>query len=201
MAGFIVGVEVGGTFTDWVVAESGCVVRSGKVLSNPKDPGKAVLTALKQAVAKLSDIAVLTHGSTVATNVVVEKKGAIVALFTTKGFRDVLLIQRQSKNQLFDLFYRQPEPLVTRDRILEVIEKIAPSGESRNALQADGVMERLGRLIAEVGVESVAISFIHAYANNSHEQTVADLVKQTYPNIYVTRIYKQFGGTAPAGRF
>jgi len=186
MAGLTIGVEVGGTFTDWVAAEGGRVVRSGKVLSSPKNPETAVLAALNQAVAQLSDIAVLAHGSTVATNVVVEKKGALVALLTTEGFRDVLLIQRQSKNRLFDLFYRQPEPLVTRDRILEVIEKTAPSGVRRRALQTNGVIERLGRLIAETGVESVAISFIHAYANANHEEAVADLVKQTFPDIYVT---------------
>ncbi len=115
-----------------------------------------------------------------------ERKGAPVVLLTTQGFRDVLLIQRQAKTRLFDLFYRQPEPLVSRDRILEVEEKIAPSGAVRQPFRGDEIIERLGRLLAEGGVESVAVSFLHAYANPCHERAAAELVTKAFPDVYVT---------------
>ena len=118
-----VGVEVGGTFTDWVVTKGDRILEIGKVLSTPPNPEIGALNALAETGIPIRDIAVLVHGSTIATNVVLERKGAPTILVTTKGFRDVLGIQRQAKQRLFDLFYRQPEPLVPRDRILEVEER------------------------------------------------------------------------------
>ena len=121
-----VGIEVGGTFTDWVVTQGDRILKIGKVLSTPTNPEIGVLDALAESGIPIRDIAVLVHGSTIATNVVLERKGAPTILVTTKGFRDVLGIQRQAKQRLFDLFYRQPEPLIPCDRVLEVEEKVAP---------------------------------------------------------------------------
>ena len=108
----MLGVEVGGTFTDWVAVEGQSVIRTGKVLSTPKEPAKGVMTAVKDAAIDLKKISHVLHGSTVATNAVLERKGARTAAVVTKGFRDILEIQRQSRSRLFDFWYRHPAPLV-----------------------------------------------------------------------------------------
>src|SRR6266571_5012212 len=142
-----VGVEVGGTFTDWVLADGDRVLRVGKVLSTPGQPDVGAMDALAEAGVALRDLAAVVHGSTIATNVVLERKGPRTALMTTEGFRDVLAIQRQAKQRLFDLFYKHPAPLVPRDRVLEVAEKMAPDGSIRRPLELDGTLDRLRRLV------------------------------------------------------
>jgi N-methylhydantoinase A len=181
-----VGVEVGGTFTDWVVAEGGRAVRVGKVLSTPSHPEVGVMNALMEAGVALQTLSALVHGSTIATNVVVERKGAVTALLTTAGFRDVLAIQRQAKQRLFDLFYKHPEPLVPRHRILEVTEKMAPDGTVRQPLALDGVLDRLDRLIHEDGVRSVAVCLLHAYANTTHEEALERALRERFPELHVS---------------
>src|SRR5688572_283831 len=101
-----VGVEVGGTFTDWVVADGEGILRVGKVLSTPAQPDIGVMKAIEEAGVALDELGALVHGSTIATNVVLERKGALTALITTRGFRDIIAIQRQAKQRLFDLFYK-----------------------------------------------------------------------------------------------
>ena len=129
-------VEVGGTFTDWLLVAGRQVVGRGKVLSTPKQPAQGVMQAFAEALVSGDRLAAIIHGSTVATNAVLERKGAATSLMTTEGFRDLLDIQRQTRTRLFDLFYRHPEPLIPRDRILEVAERLAPGGEVRRPLEA-----------------------------------------------------------------
>ncbi|HLW58648.1 MAG TPA: hydantoinase/oxoprolinase family protein [bacterium] len=186
MAEVRVGVEVGGTFTDWVVAEGDRVVRIGKVLSTPPRPESGVLRALQETGIPTSDVTVLVHGSTIATNVVLERKGAPTILVTTQGFRDVLGIQRQAKQRLFDLFYRQPEPLVSRDRILEVEEKVGPDGSVRRPLRMDGLLDALDALIRRHGVTSLAVCLLHAYANPAHERSVEAAIAARFPDVHIS---------------
>lgn len=186
MAEMRVGVEVGGTFTDWVVTQDGRVARVGKVLSTPSHPEVGVMHALQEAAVGFDHLSAIVHGSTTATNVVLERKGAVTALVTTAGFRDVLAIQRQAKQRLFDLFYKHPEPLVPRHRILEVTEKIAPDGSVREALAIDGMLERLDRLIREDGVDSVAICLLHSYANPAHEEALERALAERFPGLHVS---------------
>ncbi len=181
-----VGVEVGGTFTDWVVTEGRRVVRVGKVLSTPAHPEVGVMNALAEAGVGLAQLSALVHGSTIATNVVVERKGAVTALLTTAGFRDVIAIQRQAKQRLFDLFYKHPEPLVPRHRVLEVVEKVGPDGAIRQPLALDGVLERLDRLIRGDGVQSVAICLLHSYANPAHEEALERALVERFPGLHVS---------------
>jgi N-methylhydantoinase A len=181
-----VGVEVGGTFTDWVVTRGAEIVRVGKVLSTPGHPDIGVMNALADAGVSLKELATLVHGSTVATNVVLERKGATTALITTEGFRDVLAIQRQAKQRLFDLFYKHPEPLVPRDRILEVREKVAPDGSVRAPIALDGLVDRVQRLITDNGVQSIAVSLLHSYANPAHENRVEREIAERLPNVSVS---------------
>ena len=179
-------VEVGGTFTDWVLVENDRVAKTGKVLSTPDEPSQGVMNAVKDGLAALADVSAVIHGSTVATNAVLERKGAVTGLLTTKGFRDVLQIQRQSKTKLFDLFYRQPEPLVTRDRIIEVTERMGPHGEVWHALALDDLPDRLHQLVEEGGTESLAICLLHSYANPEHELQLARYLEDHFPDLYVT---------------
>ena len=186
MSDLQIGIEVGGTFTDWVVARHGQVIRTGKVLSTPDRPEVGVFNAMNEAAVEPSELSALLHGSTIATNVVVERKGAACALITTRGFRDVIFIQRQAKSRLFDLHYRQPEPLVTRDRVLEVDEKLAPDGTVRQPLVMDGLLERLDTLARDEGVRSVAVSLIHSYRYPMHEQAIEAAVQERFPDLFVT---------------
>jgi N-methylhydantoinase A len=186
MAEVRVGVEVGGTFTDWVVAEEDRVVRIGKVLSTPSRPEMGVLHALRETGIPTSGVDALVHGSTIATNVVLERKGAPTILVTTQGFRDVLGIQRQAKQRLFDLFYRQPEPLVLRDRILEVEEKIGPDGSVRRPLRMDGLLDALDSLIRRHGVTSLAVCLLHAYANPAHERSIEAAIAARFPDVHLS---------------
>jgi N-methylhydantoinase A len=181
-----IGVEVGGTFTDWVVMEDDRVARIGKVLSTPPRPEVGVLEALKHTGIATPDVAVLVHGSTIATNVVLERKGAPTILVTTQGFRDVLGIQRQAKQRLFDLFYRQPEPLVPRDRIVEVEEKVGPDGETRRPLQMDGLLDTLDALIHQHGVTSLAVCLLHSYANPAHERRIETAIAERFPGLHIS---------------
>ncbi|UCH26215.1 MAG: hydantoinase/oxoprolinase family protein, partial [Trueperaceae bacterium] len=186
MAEKIFSVEVGGTFTDWIVVENGRVVATGKVPSTPAAPATGVMRAAAEALDNLDSVTALIHGSTVATNAVLERNGAVTAVLTTQGFRDVLQIQRQSKTRLFDLFYRQPEPLVPRDRIIEVLERIGPRGEVWHQLELAGLGDRIRELILKSGLESVAICLLHSYANAEHERKLAHFLEDRFPDLQLT---------------
>lgn len=181
-----IGIEVGGTFTDWVMTLGDQVVRTGKVLSTPSQPEVGVLNALQQAGGDPGEVSALLHGSTIATNVIVERKGARCALVTTRGFRDVVFIQRQTKSRLFDLRYRQPEALVTRDRVLEVDERIDHSGNVLQSLEINGLLDDVRRLVDEEGLQSIAVSLLHSYSNDIHERAVEDTLNSHFPDLYVT---------------
>jgi N-methylhydantoinase A len=118
-----VGVEVGGTFT-YLVAIDGDRVRIAKVPSTPARPDEGALAAIESAGISLADVTDLVHGSTVATNAILERKRARVALLVTRGFRDVLLLQRHNRTRIYDLFYRKPAPVVARADTFEVAERI-----------------------------------------------------------------------------
>jgi N-methylhydantoinase A len=187
MTGLRLGIETGGTFTDWVLSRGDHIEATGKVMSTPGEPERAVLAAVAECGAAPSEIAALIHGSTVVTNAVLEHKGARTCLVTTRGFRDVLLIQRQAKTRLFDLFYRQPEPLVSRDHIIEADERIGPQGDVRRPLNDFAFVDEVGRLVREEQIQSVAISFLHAYANPAHEIAAEEALAAALPGIAVTR--------------
>ncbi len=185
--GLRLGVEVGGTFTDWVLARDDRIEATGKVLSTPAQPERAVLAAVSDCGIAPAGIDAIVHGSTVVTNAVLEHKGARTCLLTTKGFRDVLMIQRQAKTRLFDLFYRQPEPLVSRDHIIEVDERMGPDGTVRRPLSDYSFVATVRQLVEAEGIQSVAICLLHAYANPAHELAVEQALAAALPGIAVTR--------------
>ena len=180
-----VGVEVGGTFTDLVAIEDGRV-RVAKVPSVPVRPDEGAMASLAAGGIELSAVADLVHGSTVATNAILERKGAPVALLTTRGFRDVLFLQRHNRTQIYDLFYRKPEPVLARQDILEIDERISGQGEVVEALDEAATSARLQEFFGSGRYQSVAICLLNGYAEPKHERQLAAMVNQLFSDLTVT---------------
>ncbi|MFQ5899484.1 MAG: hydantoinase/oxoprolinase family protein [Candidatus Methylomirabilia bacterium] len=182
-SGARIGVDIGGTFTDLVLAdeESG-VVRVGKLLTTPKDPAQGVEAGiarlLEQAGVRPQTVRTVIHGTTLATNALIERKGAKTALLTTKGFRDVLEIGREGRYDMYDLFIDPPPPLVPRRLRREVTERVLADGSILEPLDGAEARRIVRELLAE-GVEALAISLLHAYQNPAHELRLAAIVRET----------------------
>ena len=185
-----VGIDVGGTFTDFtLLAENGGGVIFHKVASTPDDPSEAIergiadlLEAHRIAPREVSHVG---HGTTVATNLVIERKGAVTGLITTKGFRDVLEIGRQTRPHLYDYRVVKPPPLAHREHRIEVAERVDAAGAVLAALDGRDVERAAERLKAD-GVRSVAICFLHSYRNPEHERRARAVVERLMPDAYVS---------------
>src|SRR5579859_1292093 len=181
MVSILAGVDTGGTFTDIVLLQEGKMTVH-KVLSTPDDPSRSIISGLQGSDA-LNGLRVLVHGSTVATNAVLERKGAMTGLITTAGFRDVLEIGRQTRPKLYDMRVQKIPPLVPRTRRLEVTERLNERGEVLIPLDESSVEAAL-KMLQEAGVEAVAISLLFSFANPEHEQQVAAFIRST--GLYVS---------------
>ena len=175
---FIVGVDVGGTFTDVTAVDeaTGRVVVT-KVPSQARAEGAAVLAGLAALGIASRDVRRLVHGTTVATNAVLERRGARVALLTTAGFRDLIEIGRTKRNipVLFVPTFVRPKPVVERKHRFEVIERLGPDGAVLVPLDPVSVDRALDGALAS-GAQAVAVCLLHAYLNPFHERTIADAV-------------------------
>ncbi len=180
-----VGIEVGGTFTD-LVAVDGESLHTAKVPSTPASPDLGAMNAIEAAGLDPAGIDELVHGSTVATNAVLERKGAAVCLFVTKGTRDLLLLQRHDKEAIYDLRYRKPEPVVPRRHVVEINERMAADGAAIKAPDRAAVADLVRRVLADGHYEAAAVCFLHAYANPDHESMVAGIIRETAPSLPVT---------------
>lgn len=185
MADVLVGVDTGGTFTDIVLLQEG-KLRVFKVLSTPDDPSRAILDGIRQ-LDVLQDLHVMVHGSTVATNAVLERKGVKTGLITTAGFRDVLEIGRQTRPKLYDLRVQKTPPLVPRARRVEVVERLNERGEVLVPLDEQSLQTALA-LLREEGVEAIAVSLLFSFANPQHEQRVTEAARAT--GVYVSASYE-----------
>ncbi len=184
-----VGVDIGGTFTDFcVLNEDGLALETLKVLSRPDAPGAEVLQGLDEIERRFgippAAIGYFTHGSTVGVNTIIQNKGARLCLLATEGFRDVLELARLKIPDPYDLFSRRPEPLVPRERVLEVRERMRPDGSTEIAPERDSVLAALARAEA-LGAEAIVIGFLHAYANPAHEQAVKAMLLAERPELPV----------------
>lgn len=184
-----IGIDIGGTFTDLVFLNPDGQVLRAKVLSTPDDYSQGIANALESAVAsgglKISQIKQIIHGTTVATNALLEGKGAKVALITTLGFRDVLEIRRLRMPVLYDIRWRKPPALVPRHLRFEVPERIDNLGRIERALDEAAAREVVQRVL-EFGAQAIAICFINSYANGAHESRVRDLIREINTSIPVT---------------
>ncbi|MGI9507841.1 MAG: hydantoinase/oxoprolinase family protein [Geminicoccaceae bacterium] len=181
-------VDIGGTFTD-VALEQGERRWTIKTLTTPKAPANGVLDAIGQTLTAAgldgSEVDLVIHGTTLATNAVLERKGAVTALITTEGFRDVLDIGYETRFDQYDLMLEKPKPLVPRARRLTVPERVDVHGNVLTPLDEDALLACVPELDA-LGVESVAIGFLHAYANPIHEQRAAAILKAERPDLGIT---------------
>ena len=180
-----VGVEVGGTFTDLIAIDGG-EVRVAKVPSVPRAPEEGVFAALAAAGIALGRVTDLVHGSTVATNAVLERKGALTAFITTAGFRDLLLIQRQDRPKVYQLAYQKPAPVVERRDVIEIEERVLADGSVAVALDEAAAEQVLRKALAARPYRAVAVCLLHAYANPAHERLLAGLIRKHFPQLYVS---------------
>ena len=179
------GVDIGGTFTD-VVLESPAGLTSAKVLTTYAAPEDAILDGLAQvcdaAGVAPRDVAQVVHGTTLATNALIERRGARTALVTTQGFRDVIEMRTESRFEQYDLNLTLPDPLVPRHRRHVLAERMDADGGVLIPLDRAAV-EALADALAAQGVESVAVGFLHSYANDAHERLVGDVLAERLPGV------------------
>ena len=197
-----IAVDIGGTFTDVTVLDPATgEVRFGKALSTPDDLTGGIFAAIERAGAVVTATDFIIHGSTVAINAILERKGARTALITTAGFRDVYEIGRINRPDSFNLFFRKHRPLVPRDDVFEVPERMAFDGSVWTPLDEDAARATVTTLL-ERGIESVAIVFLHSYANTDHERRMSAIVRAAAPQMFVTasheisREYREYERTS-----
>ncbi len=185
-----IGIDVGGTFTDVVGVDLASLQYwTAKVPSSSTDPAGALSAGiselLQRSQARPNDIQRVIYGTTVALNVLLERKGATVAMVTTKGFKDVVEIGRMLRDELYDIMFDKPKPLVARRRRHEVDERVNAAGEVVRPVQSPDVQRVLDEA-TEGGPEALAVCFLHAYANEAHERAVRDAVKERFPGLPVS---------------
>ena len=180
-----IAVDIGGTFTDLVAVDDDGRVSRSKALTTPDDLARGIGDCLTGANVAVAGANFFVHGSTVTINAVLERKGARTGLITTKGFRDVYEIGRGNRPEGYNLFFKRPVPLVPRDLRLEVDERLYATGEVLTALDETSAAAAIDAL-KKAGVESVAVCLLHSYANAAHEQRLGELLRQQFPEAYVS---------------
>jgi N-methylhydantoinase A len=177
-----IGIDIGGTFTDFVIhnPQTGNL-KTFKLPTTPSDPAKAVLDGLKELAGSYRII----HGSTVATNALLERKGTRTALVTTRGFRDVLQIGRQNRPALYDLYMDPPAPLVPRDFRFELNERVSSDGRILRALSQTEI-DMVAQTLQGLDLESVAVCLLFSFLVPEHEQQVADALRKAGLNVSVS---------------
>ena len=202
------GVDIGGTFTDVALETEGGLF-TAKVLTTSTAPEKGVIEGIRRVLEESgmapSDLGVIIHGTTLATNALIERKGARTALLTTDGFRDTLQIASESRFEIYDVDLDLPEPLIPRDLRLEVPERVSARGDVLIQLD-EAAVRRLARdRLGADGIQSVAVAFIHGYANPAHELRVREILHEEVPDLAVSlshevspemREYERFSTTA-----
>ena len=182
------GVDIGGTFTD-VVLEKGGESFSTKVLTTYAAPENAIIDGMHQVCGKAgvtpADLTQIIHGTTLATNALIERRGAKTALITTQGFRDVIEMRTESRFEQYDLNLTLPEPLLPRQMRYTVNERVDATGAVLIPLDRAEV-EALADRIAEGGYTSVAVGLIHSYLNDAHERMIRDVLAERLPEVMVS---------------
>jgi N-methylhydantoinase A len=179
-----IGVDIGGTFTDAVAIDDRGRIRTAKALTTPGHLHDGVLAAVEALGIDWDDVTTFIHGTTAGLNAFLERRGAKVALLTTRGFRDVYELGRANRPEMYNVRYRPPRPLVPRRSVFEVDERLAADGSVLTPIDEDAVRTLLDRLVVE-GYEAVAVCLLHAYANPEHERIVAGLVHDAAPSLSV----------------
>lgn len=191
MTGIRIGIDIGGTFTDLAMVGDG---RTGfvlhKELTTPDDPARAVLDGLAVLLANetrsIAEVTQIVHGTTLVTNAVIERKGAVTGMLVTKGFSDTLDIGLEHRYDLYDLRIGFAEPLVERHARVEIDERMRHDGGVETRLDPQAAVMAVRKLIAEAGIEALAICFLHSYKNPAHERAARDAIAVAFPNLPVS---------------
>jgi N-methylhydantoinase A len=179
-----IAVEIGGTFTDCIFEREDGHLLMLKVPSTPASPDRSVRDALRRIATVLERTNEFLHGSTVATNAVIERKGSRTAFLATKGFRDILELQRGARENIYDLQYVKSQPLVRREHAYEVNERVSSSGEVLNPLD-EAALGEIAQQLEAADVGAVAVTFLHSYMNDVHERRVRELLGTWLPDVRV----------------
>ncbi|HEY8614217.1 MAG TPA: hydantoinase/oxoprolinase family protein, partial [Roseomonas sp.] len=187
---YALAIDVGGTFTDVVLYDDTTGrFAAHKELTTPADPAAGVVSGIRHlfAAEKVdpAEVGRVVHATTLFTNALIERRGAPTGLITTAGFRDTLEIGHERKYELYDLHLPLPQPLARRAHRLEAVERLAPDGTVEIPLDPASVLDAAGRLVAQ-GIESIAIVFLHAYANPAHEREAARLIAERHPGLVLS---------------
>jgi N-methylhydantoinase A len=185
-----VGIDIGGTFTDLIMVDEATGERTiGKVLTTPRDPSVGAMQGLRELLEargiRGADVSHVIHGTTLVANALIERKGAKTALITTRGFRDVLEMGREKRYDIYDLFLEMPEPLVPRPLRFEVTERVLADGTVHTPLD-EGDARAVAERLAALGVESVAICFLHSYRNPTHERRMREILQAIAPRVFIS---------------
>ncbi len=185
-----IGVDIGGTFTDFALYDAaGGKMGVHKQLTTPKDPSTAVLEGVAILVARhgitVGDVKDIVHGTTLVTNAVIERRGAVTGMLATRGFSDILDMGFERRYDLFDLRVKYPTPLVLRRHRIEVGERVRHDGTVEVALDEAAVAVAAQQFV-ELGVQAVAVCFLHAYANPVHERRATEILRQSAPSLFVS---------------
>ena len=186
-----IGVDIGGTFTDLVLLVQDQIAAVAKTLTTPADPSLAVAEGVARLLGegRPEEIGEVVHGTTLVANALVERKGAVTALITTKGVRDALAIRREHRYDIYDLFLELPDPLVPRRRRWEADERVLADGTVDRPLDEAGV-RRLARRARREGVEAVAVCFLHSYRYPGHERRAAAILGGELPGVPISASFE-----------
>lgn len=188
--GYMIGVDVGGTFTDFSVfnLETGELFHY-KDSSTPGDPSRAIVKGVKDVLeikeAQAQDVVYLAHGTTVGTNALIEKKGARVGLITTEGFKDLMEIGNQKRPSLYDLQAQKPVPLIPSGCNIGVRERIRYDGSVYTPLDEENVRQAV-RQLKQYGVQAIAVCTLFSFINPAHENRIKEIIAEEYPEVYTT---------------
>jgi len=181
-----VATDIGGTFTDLVyVDEATGQYGLAKVPTTPGMYSQGILNSFRKAELDISVVSQFVHGTTMVINTITERKGSVVGLVTTRGMRDVLEIARGNRPDIYNLRYQKPKPFIPRNLRLEVRGRLDANGTAVEDLVEEDVLQAVS-IFRQAGVESIAICFLHAYANSCHEKRAGDIIKRALPDTYVS---------------
>jgi N-methylhydantoinase A len=184
-----IGVDIGGTFIDFcLLDEASGALHSLKVLTTPDEPGREVIDGIalleKRHGMKPAEVGGFVHGTTVGINTVIQRKGALLALLTTSGFEDVIELARLRLPDMYSLFCAHPEPLIPRDRIFGINERVLSDGSVETPLDCAGVVGAVARA-REKRVDGIVVAFVNAYRNGAHEAAVKAMIREAAPELFV----------------
>ena len=206
MSGFRLGVDIGGTFTDFALFDPASTsLHIHKCLTTPDDPSRAVIVGtvalLERESVEIGDLHEVVHGTTLVTNAIIERTGARTGMLITEGFRDIPDMREEKRYDVFDLRITFPEPIVPRARRREVRERMRFDGTVEQSLDLEAARASVRDLVVEEGIEALAICLLHAYANPTHEEALRRMVETSFPALFVSTSAEVFPGWREFERF